>query len=346
MTKIEWARNKDGSAGKTWNPVGGCSRVSPGCEKCYAMRFEHRFSGPGQRSEGLTIYRDKSSRRPGVDWSGVVRFLPERLKVPIGVKKPTTWFVNSTSDLFHEKLTKEQIAAVFGVMAACPHHTFQVLTKRAKRMRHWFEWFEQGGGRHDSADVAITAALGVPELNRFLEPREVIYDDEIGPWDHLIEEPPDWPLANVWLGVSAEDQQRADERIPELMRTPASIRFVSAEPLLGPIDLSEWLQGTNSQCAEWCGGCGPVVYLDWVIPGGESGPGARPCEVAWIRALTEQCASADVPIFNKQLGAKPLYPDPDICLCGSHNALLKLKHRKGADMSEWPEDLQVREMPR
>src|SRR5690606_22560010 len=181
MTTIEWTQG-------TWNPVSGCTRVSPGCDNCYAMRQAHRFSGNCQPYEGLTTIR-----RGKVDWTGSVRFVPEMLEVPLQ-RKPTTWFVNSMSDLFHESLTNEQIASAFGGMAATPQHTYQILTKRPKRMREWFGWLD---GRR--------------------------------------------PLHNVWLGVSCEDQARADERIPHLLSTPAAVRFVSAEPLLGPIALRAWM---------------------------------------------------------------------------------------------------------
>ncbi len=295
------------------------------------MRMARRLDGPGRPYEGLT----RIGKR-GVDWSGRVRLVPEQLTAPLRVRKPTTWFVNSMSDLFHEALTDEEIAAVFGVMAACPQHTFQVLTKRAKRMRRWFEWVElpEMGGRCGT-DPCITAALGVPELNRFLEPREVIYDDEPGPWDHLIEDPPEWPLSNVWLGVSAEDQERYDERVVDLVHgCPAAVRFVSMEPLLGPINL----KGTGR------------LHLDWVIVGGESGHGARPCDVEWIRNITRECQNNGIACFVKQLGAKPsmcgspvvYQDDPEL---GGVWTSGTFKSRKGNDPDEWPPDFRIRQMP-
>lgn len=177
-----------------------------------------------------------------------------------------------------------------------------------------------------------------------------------------------WPLPNVWLGTSVEDQRWADVRIPELLATPAAVRFVSCEPLLGPLDL-EWCAGINAIARDWAGGPGggtgaPHPLLNWVIVGGESGPGAGPCDVAWVRSVVSQCRAAGVAVFVKQLGAKPrnwcvaagldLGYDflPDFCdrwdsgegaHCGDRCSLLK--SRKGGDMTEWPEDLKVREFP-
>lgn len=158
----------------------------------------------------------------------------------------------------------------------------------------------------------------------------------------------DWPLPNVWLGVSAEDQAAAEERVPLLLGTPAAVRFLSAEPLLGPIDLRA--VHLPRICSDRAGSCDPiscrgvpgVPTLDWVIVGGESGSGARPMDIGWARSLVEQCRSSGVAVFVKQLGAWPRAPRPrDGVLCG-----LPLRDRKGGDPAEWPEDLRVREMPR
>lgn len=219
-SKIEWTDT-------TWNPVRGCSRVSPGCDNCYAMRQAHRFNHEAQDGarRGLGAYDGLTTIRRGkVDWSGRVRLVPEMLGAPLRWRKPRRVFVNSMSDLFHESLSDEQIAAVFGAMACCSRHTFQVLTKRAKRMREWIGWAD---GHRDTIHHAFSVATGRAGMR---------------PWD--------WPLPNVWLGVSAEDQQRADERIPDLLATPAAVRFVSAEPLLGPIDLSRWLGGIDGNPEE------------------------------------------------------------------------------------------------
>ena len=307
MTTIEWTQ-------RTWNPVRGCSRVSPGCDNCYAMRQAHRFSGNCQPYEGLTTIR-----RGKVDWTGSVRFVPEMLEVPLQ-RKPTTWFVNSMSDLFHESLTNEQIAAVFGVMAATHQHTYQILTKRPQRMRDWFAWVGDDGLRWSR----MVAAIRQNYPHRPALGRRVI--------EGLDSQVLQWPLTNVWLGVSCEDQARANERIPLLLETPATVRFVSAEPLLGPIDLTRLTWGNGDFCNalrrdSYRGGL-DSERLDWVIVGGESGPGARPCDVEWIRSIVRQCREAGTACFVKQLGSR-----------------LGLRDPKGGDCSEWPEDLRVRETP-
>lgn len=210
-TPIEWTD-------ETWNPTDGCEVCSPGCANCYAMRFAGRFAKKGERYHGLvSIAKNKRAI-----WTGESRLDAGKLAKPLHWKKPRRIFVNSMSDLFYEGFTNEQIAAVFGVMAACPQHTFQVLTKRAKRMREWFEW----AGRLNLDELQYTAIQALRGTGAPLCSRGTT-----------------WPLPNVWIGVSVEDQERADERIPELLRTPAAVRFLSCEPLLGELDLSRWLGG-------------------------------------------------------------------------------------------------------
>jgi len=254
----------------TWNPVRGCSRVSEGCRNCYAERVAARFSGPGQPYEGLA-----DRERAGSKWTGEVRIVPEHLADPLRWKRPRRIFVNSMSDLFHEKLSNEDIAAIFGVMAAAPQHTFQVLTKRAERMREWFEWMALEENWSPTATMHVEAG---PHLD----------DDED---DTLAERILDaeWPLPNVWLGVSVENQDAA-KRIQHLLATPAAVRFLSCEPLIGPIDLLA--ASPNARSLVW--------DLDWIIGGCESGPGARACDVDWLRSLRDQCAMAAVPFFLKQ----------------------------------------------
>lgn len=309
MTAIEWTD-------ATWNPTRGCSRVSPGCVNCYAERVAMRFSGEGQPYAGLAKLR---GGRPG--WTGKVRLVPEMLARPLHWRKPRQVFVNSMSDLFHEALSDEEIAAVVGVMAACPQHSFQVLTKRAERMLEWYEWVSDAEEPHPANRCVALAEDALRD-----------WRDGKGWWNKQ------WPLTNVWLGVSVEDQECANERIPHLLDTPAAVRFLSCEPLLGPIDLTPWLPS-----------------LDWVIVGGESGPDARPCEVEWVRALVRQCREANVACFVKQLGARvhhvrrweppPLrYERLDLTGCAHAHRIL-LRHPKGGDPREWPEDLRVREYP-
>lgn len=254
------------------------------------------------------------------------------------------------SDLFHPALPFEQVAAVFALMAGAQRHTFQVLTKRPGRALDFFEWIEdraRGAAglfpldgldwRRGHVLRAATLLTGAERIDlREMETRV-------------------WPLPNVWLGVSVEDQATADERIPHLLATPAAVRFVSYEPALGPVDFQQWIDrhacvghsttgdGENMQTCEGC-----VPRLDWLIVGGESGPGARPCNVAWIRYVVRQCRAAGVPVFVKQLGARPerfVEPSgaPDD---GGDMEPLRFRDRKGGDPSEWPEDLRVREFPR
>lgn len=275
MTSIEWTD-------VTWNPVTGCSKVSPGCAHCYAERVTHRFN------------RDALPWTPANAAVNVVLH-PERLDAPLHWRKPRRVFVNSMSDLFHENVPDEFIARVFAVMALSPWHTYQVLTKRPELMHAYMTDFALRVNAHGWPE-------GVPMAPRFRAnglPNAV-----------------DWPLPNVWLGVSVENQHWADERIPLLLQTPAAVRFVSCEPLLGPVDLSRWMGCNDPGC------CTP--WLDWVIVGGESGPKARPMDLAWARSLRDQCRAASVPFFMKQLGGA----------------------RPGASLEALPDDLRVREWPR
>lgn len=270
----------------TWNPIRGCSRVSEGCRNCYAERVAARFSQPGMPYHGLA-----DQTRKGSKWTGAVRLIREHLGDPVQWKRPRRIFVNSMSDLFHENLTNEEIAAVFGVMAAAPRHTFQVLTKRAERMREWFEWVHEFGAlRCDTLRrIRNEATRRLPaELAGRLNGD--VHADGV-----------DWPLANVWLGVSVEDQDAADTRIPELLTTPAAVRFLSCEPLIGPVDLFAFMKGElRDQCLPMLGGTSATPGLNWVIAGCESGPGSRRCEVEWLRSLRDQCATAGVAYFLKQ----------------------------------------------
>lgn len=333
------------------------------CEDCgcelertnSAVKMAQR-AGRGFACKSCTADRRWQRR---VDWTGHARFVPETLAQPIKWKKPRRIFVNSMSDLFHPSLTNEEIAAVFGVMAACPQHTFQVLTKRPMRALEWFRWIEA----HDPEVGAHTECHW-----HALNTERPACDGPVHRKSNNLEERP-WPLPNVYLGVSVEDQKTADERIPLLLQCPAAIRWVSAEPLLGPVDLAHLLHhefqpgnpehGHHRQCSaiapdnlRHCGyppEAHPMPGIDWVVVGGESGPGARPCNVEWIRSIVGQCKGAWVPVFVKQLGgfprvamnqtdfARTVHVGPDL--------FADLRSSKGADPSEWPEDLRVREMP-
>jgi protein gp37 len=252
-----------------WNVVQGCTPASEGCAHCWARSMHERFHAEP--------FRD-------------VYTLPDRLAKPLHWKKPRVVFVCNTSDLFHPAVPFEFIAAVFGVMAACPQHTFLTLTKRADRMREFFDWW---AGRKPG--MILTGETGA-----------LVLDCQI-------------PRDNVWLGVTVENQPRANERVPILLQTPATHRWVSAEPLLGGVDL----EGAFTRLG--------FDGVDQVIVGGESGP--RPCHVEWIRSLRDQCRAAGVPCYVKQLGS---------WVVGEHK--LNPRHRSGANPSEWPEDLRVREL--
>ena len=325
MTSIEWTD-------KTWNPVRGCSRVSAGCSHCYAEGVARRFAGPGQPYDGLV--RIGKDGRPKAQWNGTVRFVPEHLADPMRWKKPRRVFVNSMSDLFHEALTFEQIAAVFGVMSSAPQHTFQVLTKRPERARAFFDWLRHPGAADPHATCVWHAMAMTP-----WRPAGA-YDHE---WPAPLGGGP-WPLPNVWLGVSVEDQATADERIPTLLQLPAAVRWVSYEPALGPVDFARVrvpdAPSPPSHATVLHAFRGFGSRLDWIVVGGESGPGARPFDLSWARWTIEQCRAAGVPVFVKQLGAVPRGPR-----VGAWNEPLQLRDRKGGDPSEWPEDLRVREWP-
>lgn len=278
---------------ETWNPVVGCTRVSEGCTNCYAEKFANRLEAMGKAQyAGLTRKHADGS----VNWTGVVRCLPERLEIPHRWKKARRVFVNSMSDLFHEDVPDDFIDQVFAVMSLAPQHKFQVLTKRPERMRGYF------------ADLAYrTEQIGIDA-------------EAISGLDRYTDGAATWalPLPNCWLGVSTEDQATADERIPLLLQTPAAVRFISAEPLLGPIDLTHIdvipeehrLDGIypylNALTGVVAGPDDQFSHLDWVIVGGESGgpPERRLSEDRsdWVRSIRDQCTTAGVPLFFKQWG--------------------------------------------
>ena len=262
-TKIEWAD-------ATVNAVNGCTVLSPGCTNCYAMRSGGR-NLPGHPSTGLT-----KPTKAGHVWTGEVRLNETQLLRPLRWKRPRRIFWNAHGDLFHQAVPDAWIDRVFAVCALTPHHQHLILTKRSARMREYFA----------DPESVRRIALAVLEL------------DLAGALAGRTQ-PPVFPLPNVWLGVSVEDQARADERIPDLLATPAAVRWLSCEPLLGPVDLHDSQcreTGSSKDCPACLGG------LDWIVAGGESGPGARPMHPDWARSLRDQCASANVPFFFKQWG--------------------------------------------
>lgn len=290
-TAIEWSD-------ATWNPTVGCAVVSPGCTNCYAMRMAARIEAMGGKAgakyAGLT-----QASKAGPVWTGAVRLDGAALDQPLRWRRPRRVFVNSMSDLFHEDLPDEAIDRVFAVMALASQHVFQVLTKRPERMR---EYLTADTGHWDTGHACGRIVDIVMDLRTDTRP--------VGPLPHIEPGAPWWPLQNVWLGVSVEDQRRADERIPILLDTPAAVRWISAEPLLGPLDLRAIdIDGDHEILplgAAWLDRVEPgetdVPHLDWVVAGGESGPGARPMHPDWARSLRDQCVSAGVPYLFKQWG--------------------------------------------
>ena len=297
-TTISWTR-RPGTRGRTWNVTQGCALKSEGCRNCYAMRIAARFAVNGW-SKGLINLQTKK-------WSGETNFANHKLAEPLGWRDPSTVFVNSMSDLFYEGFTNEQIAAVFGVMAACRLHTFIILTKRAQRMREWFEWAHLDGERFDMMRFGPSALLTCAWEACASEMWGDDSDDPFGGLPNAETFGTTWPLPNVWTGVSVENQAAADERIPPLLETPAVMRLLSCEPLLGPVDarLTGCFHegaGTPARPDELENHSGCAARIGWVIAGCESGPGphVRDCDADWLRSLRDQCASAGVPYFLKQ----------------------------------------------
>ena len=229
---IEWTDT-------TWNPTTGCDRVSPGCDRCYALTLAKRLKAMGNPRYQL----DGSPRTSGPGFGLMVH--PDIVEAPFGWRRPRRVFVNSMSDLFHDAVPDGFVGRVFEVMRATPQHHYQILTKRPRRMRDLLQRWTKTEG--------------------FM--------------------PPD----NVWLGTSVEDDKRANLRIPLLLETPAAVRFLSCEPLLGPLDLRPYLASRK---------------VDWIIVGGESGPGFRSLEPDWARSLRDQAMDAATAFFFKQWGGR------------------------------------------
>jgi protein gp37 len=311
-SNIEWTE-------KTWNPVRGCTRVSAGCQNCYAERVAMRFSGPGMPYEGLVKI---ANRHP--QWTGKIQLVEEKLSEPLHWRKPCRIFVNSMSDLFHEGVPDSYITDILNIIAICPQHTFQVLTKRPKRMMEFF------ASRTNTTHMAVN-------------------------------------MKNLGLGVSVEDQETANERVPLLLKTPAAVRWVSYEPALASVDFTRipnpgfaegqtWYHALEGYAWESNGSdyydvCNEGIKINWTVVGGESGPGARPFDIQWARDVVAQCKAAGVPCFVKQLGSAPhsevdrISHRCDPLPKNSDGFWRYLNDKKGGDMAEWPEDLWVRQYP-
>lgn len=295
---------------ETWNPIAGCTPISPGCEHRYAERMavrQCRFADGGERRgldpDGSAKY--KCVIRKG-KWRGTPCLDLKELNRPGRWKKSRRIFVCTMEDLFHELSVSPQVDDVFATAELCPQHTFMILTKRAERMMQYLcKPARPGISRQMSIDSTAAGLSGA----------------------HCYMAPP-WPLPNVWLGTTVENQQTADERIPHLLKCPAALRFLSLEPLLEPVDLGRHLmscvgcgnQGSSAYisndpkrglnlCSQVCIKGGEWPSLDWVIVGGETGPGARPMEADWARSIRDQCKAAGVPFFFKGMGGGRVTPD-------------------------------------
>jgi len=380
-TPIQWTWDVDEAgnlipmSGSTWNPLLGCREVSAGCRNCYAARLiGTRFS----KNPKLPMYHDIATTAANghPHFTGNRRMVPDRLDEPLRARKGRKVFVCDMGDLFFEGHPFESIAAVFGVIAAAPQHTFQVLTKRPERAAEFFAWV----GSYLSTPGAGVGATVHPfavctrAAQEYMPGRR-----ELSAEANYARRPVGgslpWPLPNVWIGTSVEDQASADKRIPHLLRVPAVVRFLSMEPLLGPVDLDEWICPTalgrgmahretreargepgheaayrvggdikEAWACETCdvrdtGGKG----LHWVIVGGESGPKARPFDLAWARAIMKQADDAGCAVFLKQLGAHPF-----VEVHGVHAERIRpprVRDSHGGDPAEWPADLRVRRFP-
>ena len=292
-TKIEWTD-------ATWNPMRGCTRVSEGCRNCYAERIAARFSGEGQPYQFLA-----APSASGPRWTGKILLAEHKLDEPLHWRKPRMIFVNSMSDLFHEDVPDEWIDKVFVVMFVARHHIYQILTKRSDRLRDYLS----DPTKHERWSEIIRKTSE--------------YDATSTPTEEWF---PRW-AQHVWLGVSVEDQARADERIPHLLATPAAVRFVSAEPLLGPVEFA----GLDFAGFDFDG-------IRWVIAGGESGPGARPMHPDWTRSLRDQCAVAGVPFFFKQWGEWGPYQPRHFV--GKSTIVRPVEHARSGTVGgpDWPRD--------
>jgi protein gp37 len=303
------SKSEIGWTDEVWNPVTGCTRVSAGCARCYASALHNKRYRANVQAGLLAVTRKDVmvtglpvAALRAMGWEGlpypdtydtpfaVVTLHPERLEAPLHWRKSRRVFVNSMSDLFHEEVPDEFLDRVFAVMALTPQHTYQVLTKRTERMR---EYLHDGSWDENEPEEVRNRVLTLMDENTTARGEDMA--------------PMTWPLPNVWLGTSVEDQRSADERVPILLETPAAVRFVSVEPLLEPVDLTALDKTDESDpgfsALTWCEGTEGTMgdaVLDWVIVGGESGPKRRDCGVEAIIDVVRQCEAAGVACFVKQ----------------------------------------------
>lgn len=338
VTPIEWTtfsanpiKYRDAAGKVVW----ACVHASPGCQHCYSETLAKRYGKGGPFNVPTT-----ANVTPFADEAELHKMLTAKRIGGLEVSG-SRCFVGDMTDVFGDWVPDALLDEMFAAFALRSDVTWQVLTKRADRMRAYIT----SRGAETSFHVRLRAILHNAR-NEGSTPQHT------------------WPLPNVWLGVSAEDQQRADQRIPHLLQTPAAVRFVSAEPLLGPLNLSRYLEGhedhgidLSRSAGSRVGACvGYTPPLDWVIPGGESGHGARLCEVEWIESLVKQCVWSGVACFVKQLGAKPASVSPTLdewpryaewtsAGKGVGLGVVKLRDKKGGTADEWPLHLRVRQFP-
>lgn len=344
-TPIEWttfAANPIKFRNAAGHVEWGCVHASEGCRHCYAETLAKRYGRGGpftaQTMKGLTPFLDEKELRHMLTAQTVDG-------IPVA---GSMCFVGDMTDVFGGWVDDDLLDQLFGVFALRPDVTWQVLTKRAARLRAYLTSRAVPGSFHVRLHAILSNAdrpTSTPEFP--------------------------WPLPNVWVGVSCENQAAADERIPDLTAAPAAVRFVSAEPLLGPINLHTAfckyatcrIANAAQRYGPWCE---PSGEIGWVIVGGESGPGARPCDIDDIQSIVNQCQDARVPVFVKQLGSKPwmdnnpssartkmpVRTEAEIAAAAAVFAKyvencfsLPIKDRKGGDPNEWPADLRVREFP-
>lgn len=342
-------------AGKMAGRVGPhCEPVSHGCDHCYAETNNHRCL-PGN---GTGLPYDRRSR------DLVDIFIDEKVLIqPLKWRAAKHIFVENQSDLFGEWVPDESIDRVFAAIALDydmhwtehegnvrqPHHTFQVLTKRPERMLAYMSRIIEAN------KGAIGNWFDLPLVKQAVNISQSRGDPLPGNASIPVVQWVEDGMPGLWLGVSCEDQKTADERIPLLLRTPSAVRFISYEPALGRVDLKPglWIPplGGGPKANLGCPWEDPLPSLDWIIVGGESGPGARPMDIAWVRSIAKQCADSGTPCFIKQLGAKPHSIQDRISHRG--DTLPKpegfyrcLNDRKGGDIEEFPQDLRVREFPK
>lgn len=364
-TRISWSDS-------TWNYQVGCSRVSRGCRNCYAERDVARTAARKEAFQGLT-----EKFREGPRWTGALILLQERIEDPLRWTKGRKVFVNSISDFFHEDALWEVQAAAFAIMSECGHHTFQILTKRPQRAIAFFRTLEATAQERCVRDPVHDIDWHRREILRAAARGVGVEDKRFDPG---AEGGAQWPLPNVHIGVSVEDRASAARLIPLLFHIPAAVRWVSAEPLLEEISLLPWVRlweectsceedlGWPGPAEDLCPECGAEGTLlarcgeplepddegefpwlewheriDWVVIGGESGPGARPFYLEWAEKLITECGANGVPCFMKQVGSKALFHPHDL-KPGFYQGFPTV-HRAGANPEEWPEGLRVQQWP-